>query len=109
MPSESARAWIGPRRLPGQDGKRRVAIQNRAVGEVALQLDIPDHVVRKRMANQPGSTPASVEQRLKDYHREMGTVRLYFPNADITTIDGSKKLKVVTKTINALLESRFKK
>ena len=76
---------------------------------VVIQLDIPDHVVRKRMANQPGSTPASVEQRLKDYHREMGTVRLYFPNADITTIDGSKKIKVVTETINALLESRFKK
>ena len=76
---------------------------------LVIQLAVPDHVVRKRLAKHPGTTPESVEQRLKDYHREMGAVRLYFPNADIITIDGSKKPKGITKKINALLESRFNK
>ena len=76
---------------------------------VVIQLEIPDEEVRKRMAKVSGSNMESVEQRLKDYHREMDMVRLYFPNADITTIDGSKKPKKVRKKINKLLKSKLKK
>ena len=76
---------------------------------VVIQLEISDEEVRKRMAKVPGSNMASVEQRLKDYHREMDMVRLYFPNADITSVDGSKKPNRVNKNINKLLKSKLKK
>ena len=76
---------------------------------VVIQLEISDEEVRKRMAKVPGSNMESVEQRLKDYHREMDMVRLYFPNADITSVDGSKKPKKVNKDINKLLKSKLKK
>lgn len=76
---------------------------------VVIQLDVPDDVARKRSATLPGNTTERVEQRLKDYHREMGFVRLYFPNADITTIDGTSKPGSVTKRIQKVLKTRFKK
>ncbi len=76
---------------------------------VVIQLEISDEEVRKRMAKVPGRNMESVEQRLKDYHREMDMVRLYFPNADITSVDGSKKPKRVNKNINKLLKSKLKK
>lgn len=70
---------------------------------IVIQLEIPDEEVRRRMAGTNRSAE-SVEQRLKDYHRELGMLHVYFPNADITKIDGTKKPKKVTKQIRKLLK-----
>jgi adenylate kinase len=71
---------------------------------VVLQLDVDDAVVRKRMKSQEG---VSLEQRIKDYHREMDMIQLYFPNAEIVKIDASKKTSKVTKEINKVLSARL--
>ena len=45
-----------------------------------------------------------VEQELKDYHREFDFVRDYFPETDIRTVDGTKKVDAVAKEIAKLLQ-----
>ena len=76
---------------------------------IILHLMIPDDVVRKRLAGKDGTLPASVEQRLKDYHRETTALSIYFPNAEIVELDGTKKPRKVTKNIEAVLKQKFKK
>lgn len=74
-----------------------------------LQLDVPDDDVRKRLASNPEYTPAKLDQLLKDYHREFDMLKLYFPNAEVTTIDGRPKIEQVTNNIQALLDKKIKK
>jgi len=76
---------------------------------IILHLMIPDEVVRKRLAGKDGTVPASAEQRLKDYHRETTALRIYFPDAEIVEIDGTKKPRKVTKNIEAVLKQKFGK
>lgn len=73
---------------------------------VIIQLDVPDEIVRKRMAKEAG---AALEQRIKDYHREFDVLQLYFPNADVNKLDGTKKAAQVEKTVATLLKSKLKK
>jgi adenylate kinase len=75
---------------------------------LTIELQIPDATVRKRTAKAKKDSPASVEQRLKDYHREMDMVRLYFPGAEIVGVDGTKSAKKVGREISALLKKRYK-
>ncbi len=65
---------------------------------IVIHLRVPDEVVRKRLKNQ-----SDVEQRLKDYHRELDFARVYFPEADIRDVDGTKKPAAVAKAIRGLL------
>lgn len=78
---------------------------------VILQLDVPDAVVRQRLAKRQRSddTPAQIEQRLKDYHREMDLIRDYYPQADIWTVDGTRTPAEVSKTIASILEDELPK
>jgi adenylate kinase len=76
---------------------------------IILHLQIPDEVVRKRLAAKDGTVPASVEQRLKDYHRETMALKIYFPNAEIVEIDGAKSRAAVTKAVVAVLKAKFGK
>ena len=58
---------------------------------VALRLQVPDDTIRKR-ANAAGrqiDRPEILEQRIKDYHREMDAIPYYFPKAKIVDIDAS--------------------
>ena len=73
---------------------------------IILNLVVPDDVVRKRMRGKDGKVPESVEQRLKDYHRETTAIEVYFPDADITKIDGTKKPSAVAKKVQAVLKSK---
>ncbi len=67
---------------------------------VVIQLDVPDAIVRKRLAQE---NREDVEQRLKDYHREFDFARLYFPQADIHKIDGTKSEATVAREIQKAL------
>ncbi len=67
---------------------------------VVIQLDVPDAVVRKRLAQENRD---DVEQRLKDYHREFDFAGLYFPQADIHKIDGTKSPATVARAIQKVL------
>jgi adenylate kinase len=74
---------------------------------IIFDLAVPDDVVRKRLGGKDRKVSDSVEQRLKDYHRETTAVAIYFPNADITKIDGTKKPGKVTKQIVAVLKQKI--
>jgi adenylate kinase len=74
-----------------------------------LHLRIPDEVVRKRLVGKGGIVPESVEQRLKDYHRETIALKIYFPDADIAEIDGTDKPRSVTRKMEAVLKAKFVK
>lgn len=71
---------------------------------IVLQLDVDDETVRKRMA---GRADASLEQRLKDYHREMDMIQVYFPGADIVKVNASQKPSKVTKEIQKALKAKL--
>jgi adenylate kinase len=73
---------------------------------LVLQLDVPDDAARQRLKGQPTLT---VEQNLKDYHREMDFIGAYFPEADIVRIDGSKKPRGVFQQIRQVLKQRLNK
>jgi adenylate kinase len=74
-----------------------------------IHLQIPDRVVRKRLGGKSGQVPSSVEQRLKDYHRETTALKIYFPKAEIVDIDGTKKPHTVTRSIEEALGARYRK
>jgi adenylate kinase len=72
---------------------------------IIIWLDVPDEVVRKRLTkrNAPGDTPQKIEERLKDFHREMDLIQVYFPNAKINKVDATKKPAKVSKLIQEIL------
>ena len=76
---------------------------------IVIQIDVPDEVVRRRLEKRKGKddTPEQVERRLKDYHRELGMVRSYYPEANIWTIDGTRTAADVSKTIEAILKDEM--
>jgi adenylate kinase len=88
------------------DFLRELVGQKGLATPVVLQLNVPDDVVRLRLK---GQDPKTIEQNLKDYHREMDFVAVYFPQADIVAIDGSKKPKGVFRQIQQALNRRLKK
>ena len=78
---------------------------------VALRLQVPDDTVRERAkkTGRESDRPQIIEQRIKDYHREMDAISLYFPNAKIVDLDGSvPEAKVWMAIQTALKEAGLK-
>jgi adenylate kinase family enzyme len=73
---------------------------------VAVLLDIPDDEARKRLKSRGArdDTPEIIEQRIKDYHREMDFLHLYFPDMKIHKLDGTKKPDQVSKDLKKILD-----
>jgi adenylate kinase len=69
---------------------------------LVLQLSMPDEDVRTRLA-QSGESAERIEQRIKDYNREFGMIRTYYPSAQIVSVDGSGSPESVSKKIQAAL------
>jgi adenylate kinase len=67
---------------------------------VVIHLSVPDDVVRKRLKD----SKRDLEQELKDYHREFDFLRLYFPDANIRSVDGTKDRGHVAKEIRKIVE-----
>ena len=72
-----------------------------------IELQIPDKVVLQRTKDAHRDSLGSVEQRLKDYHREMDLLQLYFPAAEVVHVDGTKSVNQVGDDIAAILKKRF--
>src|SRR5262249_11959608 len=74
---------------------------------VALRLQVPDDTIRKRAktTGRESDRQQIVEQRIKDYHRELDAIALYFPNAKIIDIDASHDEPEVWKAIQTALSS----
>lgn len=73
--------------------------------QLVIHLMIPDDVARQRIKHR---LPAMVDQALKDYHRELDFVKLYYPDADIQEVDGTASEAEVSKAITALVDARLK-
>ncbi len=74
---------------------------------LVIQLEIPDAVVLERAPKASGDSVASIDQRLKDYHREMDMLHLYFPAADVVHIDAAKPTQQIDGEIGRILKARF--
>jgi adenylate kinase family enzyme len=73
---------------------------------IAFQLQLPDDVIRERSRKTGRKSDISeiLEQRIKDYHREMDAISFYFPKANIVAVDANKPEPEVWKAIQAGLE-----
>ena len=89
-----------------QAGELAKMIQELHLTPMALQLEIPDDVVRKRAAaaGRQSDQPKIIEQRIKDYHREFDTLSLYYPNAKIVKIDGTQSEEKMWQAMQQALD-----
>jgi adenylate kinase len=73
---------------------------------IAFQFQVPDDVIRERArkTGRKSDSPEIIEQRIKDYHREMDSIALYFPDAKIVPLDGNKPETEVWKAVQAALD-----
>jgi adenylate kinase len=73
---------------------------------ISFQLTVSDDIIRKRAKKTGRQSDRSqvLEQRIKDYHREMDAISLYFPNAKIVQVDGNKSEEEMWKAIQAGLD-----
>jgi len=68
---------------------------------IIIQLNVPNDTVGRPLKDQN----RDIEQELKDYHREFDSIRQYFPEADIRTVDGTKAREEVAKQIRKILQN----
>jgi adenylate kinase len=70
---------------------------------IAFQLQVPDDVIRDRAkgTGRESDRPQILEQRIKDYHREMNSIAIYFPKAKIVSVDANKPEADVWQAIQA--------
>jgi len=86
------------------DYVRDLVMDGRAPIPILIQLDLPDDEVRRRSSKQPANT---VEQRLKDYHREMDMLQIYFPAAEIHFVAANRSAATVAREIRGILRGRW--
>jgi adenylate kinase len=81
--------------------------QGQLTAPLVLQLDVPDSVAKKRLAKSanPDDQGQMLDQAIADYHREMGFIQLYYPNANIKQINGNQKPSKVSQDIQAIVAS----
>jgi adenylate kinase len=74
---------------------------------LVLQLDVPDSVVKKRLAKStnPYDREPILSQAIADYHREMGFIQLYYPNVNIKQVDANQKPDKVSRAIKAIVDA----
>ena len=78
---------------------------------IVIQFDVPDDVdIQRLMVRQRADDkPELIEERLKNYHREMDLIRAYYPEVNIWTINGDKSVDEVWSTIEAILRDEIPK
>jgi adenylate kinase len=74
---------------------------------LVLQLDIPDSVARKRLANStnPEDREPNLSQAIADYHREMDFLKDYYPRVNIKQVNANEKPDKVAKAIKAIVDA----
>jgi adenylate kinase len=78
---------------------------------IVIDLEVSDDVARQRLAERQRAddTPELIEERLKNYHREMDMIRSYYPEVNVWTVDGDKPVAEVSSTIEAILIDKMPK
>ena len=72
---------------------------------IILQLDVPDDIAKKRLANSsnPDDREPLLDQAIADYHGEMGFIQLYYPQANIKRVNGNQPAVKVSQDIRAIV------
>ena len=70
---------------------------------VVIQINVSDEEALARARKDPNADLPQLPRQIKDYHREIGMLRSYYPQANIWEIDGARTPKEVSNTINAIL------
>lgn len=75
---------------------------------VTVVLEVPDDVVRQRMAarKRADDTPQNIEKKLAEYHAEVKALRAVYPEARVKRVDGAKPQKAVYEEIKGRLGAR---
>jgi adenylate kinase len=78
---------------------------------IVIQIDIPDHVAEGRLKQRQHADdqPELIEERLKNYHREMDMIQSYFPEAKIWTVNGDRPVEEVSRAIEAIVNKALGK
>jgi hypothetical protein len=73
---------------------------------IAFQLQVPDDVIRERSktTGRQSDNRQILEQRIKNYHREMDAISFYFPGANIVLVDANRPEAEVWKAIQTALD-----
>jgi adenylate kinase family enzyme len=73
---------------------------------LVFQLQLPDDVIRARAkkTGQASDNPKIIDQRIKDYHREMDGIGYYFPNAKLVPVDVNKPEAESWKAMQAAMD-----
>jgi adenylate kinase len=74
---------------------------------LVLQLDVPDSVVKKRLAKStnPDDSEPNLSQAIAGYHREMHFIQLYYPNVNIKQVNGNQTREKVYQAIKAIIDA----
>ena len=91
-------------RMQAEDLAKMIA--DLRLNPIVLQLEIPDETVRQRASTggRQSDSPKIIEQRIKDYHREFDMISVYYPNAKIVKIDGTKSEELMWKDMQQALD-----
>ena len=74
---------------------------------MVIQIDVSDEVATERLKERhhADDQPELIEERLKNYHREMDMIQSYFPEAKIWTVNGNKPVAEVSSAIERILKN----
>jgi adenylate kinase len=88
-----------------------LAVKLKLPPPIVIQIDLPDEVARQRLKERQRADdkPELIEERLKNYHREMDMIRSYYPEVNIWIINGDKPVAAVSSTIEAILKDEMPK
>ena len=89
-----------------------LAVKLKLPHPIVFQFDVPDDVARERLLKErqgPEDKPELIEERLKNYHREMDVICAYYPEVRIWTIDGDKPVTEVSSMIEEILKKEMPK
>jgi adenylate kinase len=70
---------------------------------IVLQLDTPDAVIRQRLAK--SAKPEEIEQRIKDFRRELENASLYYPEARVVRIDSNRAAEATFADVKKALDA----
>jgi len=73
---------------------------------IIIQIDVPDQIATERLKERhhADDQPELIEERLKNYHREMDMIQSYFPEAKVWTVNGDKPVAEVSSAIETVLK-----
>ncbi len=70
---------------------------------IVIQINVSDAELQARAKKDPKADLIQLARRIEDYHREIGVIRSYYPEANIWEVDGTRSPKDVSATINSIL------